>query len=160
MTVRRVACLAGPSCPRGETSPRAEPRGSRGAPRRAGGRAGSESRPLGRGRGVRPVLLLPPFPEEPARGPQTLGCSCSPSCAISEAAAPGRPPRPLGYTRVAQTMLQIKSSSYHAGGLLYSSSGEPGPTLLHPRVLPRRPPSLSHCRGRAVFPPSRRRKVL
>lgn len=29
-----------------------------------------------------------------------------------------------------------KKSSYRAGGLLYSSSGEPGPTLLHGRAPP------------------------
>lgn len=69
-------------------------------------------------------------------GTQTLGYLFSSSCAIREAAAPDRPaPPPLGYTRVAQTIFQIKNSSYHAGGLLYSSSSEPGPTLLHPKGL-------------------------
>lgn len=69
-------------------------------------------------------------------GTQTLGYLFSSSCAIREAAAPDRPaPPPLGYTRVAQTIFQIKNSSYHAGGLLYSSSSEPDPTLLHPKGL-------------------------
>lgn len=83
-------------------------------------------------------------------GTQTLGYLCSCSCAIREAAAPGRPaPPPFGYTHVAQTIFQIKSSSYLAGGLLYSSSSEPGPTLLHPK-------GLSHT---SLIVPSRGRTV-
>lgn len=97
-----------------------------------------------------------PFLISGVGGTQTLEYLYSCSCAIREAAAAlGRPaPPPLGYTHVAQTIFQIKKSSYHAGRLLYSSSNEPGPTLLHLRV------SLSHLRGRTMFPAGQGRSPL
>lgn len=82
------------------------------------------------------VLWLSHLSGQVGFGTQMLGYLYSCSCAIREAAAPGRPaPPPLGYTHVAQSIFQIKNSSYHAGGLLYSSLSEPGPTLLHPEGL-------------------------
>lgn len=74
------------------------------------------------------LLLFGLFLPSGVWGTQTVGYLYSCSCAIRGAATPGRSaPRPLGYTHVAQTIFQIKTSSYRAGRLLYSSPSEPGP---------------------------------
>lgn len=60
---------------------------------------------------VRPgSAVVLPFLTCGVGGTQTLEYLYSCSCAIREAAAPGRPaPPPLGYTHVAQTIFQIKN---------------------------------------------------
>lgn len=47
----------------------------------------------------------------------------------------GQPLLLLATLMLLRLYFKIKNSSYHAGGLLYSSSSEPGPTLLHPMGL-------------------------
>lgn len=137
----RINCHTGPSCLCGGRNFCSTPlSGTRESRKRSQVRQAPRGRPPSEG-AVRPCsAAVPPFLTSGVWGTETLGYLYSCSCAIREAAAPGRPaPPPLGCTRVAQTIFQIKKSSYHAGRLLYSSSSEPGPTLLHLRL-----PSLSH----------------
>lgn len=79
---------------------------------------------------VRPCsAAVLPFLMSGVRGTQTWGYLYSCSCAIREAAAPAASPSSSWLHSCCSDYISNKRKpSYHAGRLLYSCSGEPGPT--------------------------------
>ena len=106
----RIVTRAPPVCAGGRRLCSTRVFGPREGRRRGPGRQAPRGTPPSEG-AVRPCsAAVPPFLTSGLGGTRTLGSLYSRSCAIREAAAPGRPaPPPPGYTHVAQTIFQIKT---------------------------------------------------